>query len=256
MRFNEFVETDKETFIEMFRKFLPIAMKVIGLESLPKIIFEKEIYSPEQPTFGQYVNAKHVLYVGLANRHPNDILRTLAHELVHYKQDTEHQLNDLSGETGSPEENQAHAVAGVVMRHFNKQYPEYLKTKPIVAENKDVDEARYAGNLGIMELIKFFQEHPELKPQYDKIKMEHGAIEAMKFALKAINAELEGEPYSVTENFADGRNPQDKGDSARHGIKKGMTIAQLKKIRSSKTASPRKKQLAHWQINMRQGRKK
>ena len=60
----------------------------------------------------------------------------------------------------------------------------------------------------------------------------------------------------VTENFKDGRNPQDKGDSARHGIPKNATIAQLKKIRSSKTASPRKKQLAHWQINMRQGRAK
>ncbi len=60
----------------------------------------------------------------------------------------------------------------------------------------------------------------------------------------------------LSENFADGRNPQDKGDSKRHGISKGMTIAQLKKIRSSDRASPRKKQLAHWQINMRQGKKK
>lgn len=60
----------------------------------------------------------------------------------------------------------------------------------------------------------------------------------------------------VDENFADGKNSQDKGDSARHGIRKGMTIAQLKKIRSSNSASARKKQLAHWQINMRQGRKK
>lgn len=60
----------------------------------------------------------------------------------------------------------------------------------------------------------------------------------------------------MNENFQDGRNPQDKGDSARHGIPKKATIAQLKKIRSSKTASPRKKQLAHWQINMRQGKKK
>ena len=58
------------------------------------------------------------------------------------------------------------------------------------------------------------------------------------------------------ENFIDGRNPQDKGDSARHGIPKKASIAQLKKIRSSKTASKRKKQLAHWQINMRTGRKK
>jgi len=60
----------------------------------------------------------------------------------------------------------------------------------------------------------------------------------------------------VGENFADGKNPQDKGDSARHGIKKGTSIAQLKKIRSSDSASARKKQLAHWQINMRQGKEK
>ena len=60
----------------------------------------------------------------------------------------------------------------------------------------------------------------------------------------------------VTENFADGKGPGKPGDSKRAGIPKGATITQLKKIRSSNTASARKKQLAHWQINMRQGRKK
>ncbi len=60
----------------------------------------------------------------------------------------------------------------------------------------------------------------------------------------------------VTENFSDGQGPGKPGDSKRAGIPKGATITQLKKIRSSKTASARKKQLAHWQINMRQGRKK
>ena len=60
----------------------------------------------------------------------------------------------------------------------------------------------------------------------------------------------------ITENFADGRGPGKPGDSKRAGIPKGATITQLQKIRSSKTASARKKQLAHWQINMRQGKKK
>jgi hypothetical protein len=54
---------------------------------------------------------------------------------------------------------------------------------------------------------------------------------------------------SMAENFMDGRNPQDKGDMARHGLK-NKTIAQLKKIRGSDSASPRKKQLAHFYINM------
>jgi len=53
----------------------------------------------------------------------------------------------------------------------------------------------------------------------------------------------------LRENFMDNKNPQDKGDMARHGLK-GKTIVQLKKIRSSDSASPRKKQLAHWYINM------
>jgi len=56
------------------------------------------------------------------------------------------------------------------------------------------------------------------------------------------------------ENFMDGRNPQDKGDMARHGLR-GKSIAQLKKVRSSDTASPRQKQLAHWFINMHGKRK-
>ncbi|NDH49057.1 MAG: hypothetical protein EBY41_00650 [Proteobacteria bacterium] len=51
------------------------------------------------------------------------------------------------------------------------------------------------------------------------------------------------------ENFMDGKNPQDKGDMARHGLK-GKSISQLKKIRSSDKASKRQKQLAHWYINM------
>jgi hypothetical protein len=56
------------------------------------------------------------------------------------------------------------------------------------------------------------------------------------------------------ENFKDGRNPQDKGDSARHGLK-GKSAAELRSIRSSDSASPRKKQLAHWLLNFHHNKK-
>lgn len=58
----------------------------------------------------------------------------------------------------------------------------------------------------------------------------------------------------IRENFMDGRNPQDKGDSARHGLK-NKTAAELRKIRSSENVSPRKKQLAHWLLNFVKKRK-
>jgi hypothetical protein len=55
------------------------------------------------------------------------------------------------------------------------------------------------------------------------------------------------------ENFADGKGPGRPGDSQRHGIPKGATMAQLQKAAKS---PGRKGQLARWQINMRRGRKK
>jgi hypothetical protein len=533
MRAQEF-DNPKEKFAVMFRKFLPLAMKIIGLESLPKFVFDKNLNTGEQPSFGAYSIDNQTLFVALANRHPNDILRTVAHELVHYKQDTAHELKDNSGMTGSPEENQANQVAGIVMRHFNKRYPEFLKNKPIISESagdrgdiptgpgeqlipfpqgttmvdvsdvydwyklgmviSDLDDAdpkmfgqgaphtviafgseeeehkllpllkrlglkvhdidrpedvkkaipakmlakdlaetirkmgsqyrlvsKSGKNLGTYpsksgaekrerqvqyfkhvdeklnrtgsnELVifdiddtllhttaqikvikdgkpirsltnqefnnyklgpgeefdfgefrnaqKFEEESVPIGPMLDKLKQDlasgknvvmltaradfdnqkavwrtfkrHGidinrdvhlfragnlpgsespavkkAIHVSKWlntgnyskivmyddseknltvfkSLEKKFPDVEFEAHHVSEegdtkqveNFADGRNPQDKGDSARHGIRKGITIAQLKKIRSSDSASPRKKQLAHWQINMRQGRKK
>jgi hypothetical protein len=57
----------------------------------------------------------------------------------------------------------------------------------------------------------------------------------------------------LEENFADGRHPEDKGDSHRHGIPKKASLSQLDKIGHG---SGRKAQLARWQANMRRGRKK
>jgi hypothetical protein len=117
--------------VEMFQKFLPLAMEILELDSLPKMVFATKVTDTEQPTFGLYSNGDKELHVALTNRHPNDILRTVAHELTHYKQDINNELNNNSGETGSNEENEANATAGIIMRHFNKRYPEYLKSKPL-----------------------------------------------------------------------------------------------------------------------------
>lgn len=94
----------------------------------------------------------------------------------------------------------------------------------------------------------FGQGPPQTVLSFGGEPLEHEYIKYLK--------QLGLDTHDIDENFADGRNPQDKGDSARHGIKKKSSISTLKKIRSSDTASPRKKQLAHWQINMRQGKKR
>lgn len=127
----------KPTLIDALRDFLPIAVKHLKLDHIPKIRLVKEIADSNQPTFGRYVNKEKIIYIVVDNRNPVDVLRTLAHELVHYQQGEEHRLDQDSGNTGSPIEDEANAEGGVIMRLFNQAHPVYMKSDPIeVAESK------------------------------------------------------------------------------------------------------------------------
>jgi hypothetical protein len=55
------------------------------------------------------------------------------------------------------------------------------------------------------------------------------------------------------ENFADGRNPQDKGDAKRYGVN---TKASVSSLRKTAKQGGRKGQLAHWMANMKSGKAK
>ena len=127
-----FDNSRKLTLIDALEDFLPMAMSHLNISVLPKITFQKDVYSAEHPTFGRFTNDSKVVFVDIENRHPNDILRTLAHELVHFAQNERGELDQHSGDTGSDAENEANATAGVIMRNFNKKFPEYLKLEPVV----------------------------------------------------------------------------------------------------------------------------
>jgi len=123
---------DNQAFAESMRLFLELCKDELDLEKLPKIIWlTTGGISGAHPTFGMFSNKDQVIRIEIKNRHPLDIMRTLAHELVHYKQWLKKELNSKSGETGSPQENQAHAVAGIIMRHFDRAHPELFKSNPV-----------------------------------------------------------------------------------------------------------------------------
>jgi len=65
---------------------------------------------------------------------------------------------------------------------------------------------------------------------------------------------LQYDAYMVKENFADGRNPQDKGDSKRYHVPTKSSVSNLRKF--AKSHSGRAAQLAHWAANMKAGRAK
>lgn len=58
----------------------------------------------------------------------------------------------------------------------------------------------------------------------------------------------------MAENFADGRHPEDKGDSKRYHVPTKSSVSNLRKF--AKNHSGRAAQLAHWAANMKAGRAK
>ena len=126
--FEMFNEPKQLTLIDALRDFLPIAIAHLELDHIPKI---KLVKSLDDTTFGHFNSNEQVIYAVVANRNPVDILRTIAHEMTHYKQGQEHQLTNDSGETGSTIEDEANAEGGVIMREFNEQFPQYLQSSSV-----------------------------------------------------------------------------------------------------------------------------
>jgi len=112
----------------MITHLLQLCKRELEINELPPIsILKDETTTGGGTSFGQFTDGG--IKVVSAGRHPMDVMRTLAHELVHWKQRVEGM--EMDGSDGSETENQANAVAGIIMRKFGQMYPEYfLNTLP------------------------------------------------------------------------------------------------------------------------------
>ena len=140
--------------------------------------------------------------------------------------------------------------------NFDEIYGKYLK---VTDNNGDPSKPGFSLVTPLNGDSWNWRERPEFKDLVKQKLNNPGFLGDHKY--QQIVDAMSGKQFDSTkhiakENFHDGKNPQDRGDSARHGIAKKSSLASLDKIVHSKTASPRKKQLAHWQANMRRGRAK
>ena len=125
-------QLDHAKFGPMLDTFVQFASKKLGIQSLPQISLQK---GEMQTSFGGYSPQNKSIVVVTKNRHPMDVYRTVAHELVHHKQNEDGNLGkDIAaeGSTGSPIENEANAEAGKIMRWFAKKNPDAFKSNQIV----------------------------------------------------------------------------------------------------------------------------
>jgi hypothetical protein len=107
-------------------EFIKFAIKNLGIQSPPRnlsLSYDTN-RAKEMKSFGFFSPDDNKIWVYCGNRNMADILRTLAHELVHRKQDEDGRISYESGKTGSDIENEANAKAGVLLRDFGKQHEE------------------------------------------------------------------------------------------------------------------------------------
>ena len=107
-------------------EFIKYAIKNLEIQNPPRnlSLSYDNAKAKEMKSFGYFNPNENKIWVYVGNRNMGDILRTLAHELVHRKQDEDGRISYESGKTGSDIENEANAMAGVLLRDFGKQHEE------------------------------------------------------------------------------------------------------------------------------------
>jgi len=125
-----FCEDNDDTLVH---DFIQHTAMELGIDPMPEIVLHTDPeWSTNNHSFGRYDPESHTLNVSMPNRHILDVLRTVAHELVHCSQNQQHgNLPPNAGETGSRWENDANARAGIIMRDWANTHPEHFELPPL-----------------------------------------------------------------------------------------------------------------------------
>jgi hypothetical protein len=120
----ESLMTKEDSVIRQVANFVNFAKEFLGIHDNVKVklAFER---TPDLKTTAYY-STNGFLVVYAKDRATIDVCRSIAHELVHHKQNLEGKLKDAikDGEDGSPIENEANAVAGILIRKYGRLNPE------------------------------------------------------------------------------------------------------------------------------------
>ena len=120
--------TTRSQFESILKKFLIFLKRELKFYyDIPIILVDDVDFSKNNKTFGMMYSDK--IVISIVNRHPIDILRTVAHEYIHHKQLVDGKR--LNGNAGSSSENEANAKAGEILRKYGSLHSELFDLIPI-----------------------------------------------------------------------------------------------------------------------------
>lgn len=109
---------------QLTSEFIKFCCKNLAITTPCKVYFTGKRGGPIQTTASFNPNNNDI-WIYVKNRNMlADPLRSLAHEIRHYKQNLDGVLTDTSGNDGSPHENEANSFSGLMIRMFGKMHPE------------------------------------------------------------------------------------------------------------------------------------
>ena len=109
---------------EILKKFIIFVSQNLNLDDSCKIYLSSKRNNHLETT-ASYNRENHNIWIYVKNRNMlGDILRSLAHEMMHFKQNLRGDLHLNSGKDGSPHENEANTFSGIMIRKFGRMFPE------------------------------------------------------------------------------------------------------------------------------------
>ena len=124
---------DMSALTGMVKQFYPYAQKYLGFDKPAEIVYQSDPANAQDPLgkTAHYQPDNYTVTLYVDGRHPKDLLRSLAHELVHHTQNCRGDLcADKMGETGEGyaqtnkhlRKMEQEAYASMVMRDWEDQY--------------------------------------------------------------------------------------------------------------------------------------
>lgn len=144
--------------LSTLKDFIAYCKKELNIQVLPKIsLIANRDFVLKYRSFGEYNPNTKAIKVFYAGRNLADVCRSLAHELCHHRQNELGFLSSGAGNTGSDIENDANAMAGILMRDYGKLNVDVYEIPSTQAlnEKKQVGTLyHFTGYTGMVAIIK------------------------------------------------------------------------------------------------------
>jgi type IV secretory pathway VirD2 relaxase len=111
----EFLSDKKKKALVEFAKFVK---SELGIKDMPTISLQNGRKELKTTASYDYTKENKIVKINAKNRALVDVMRSLAHELVHHKQWEDGRLEVRPADIGSPEEDEANALAGRYIKMF------------------------------------------------------------------------------------------------------------------------------------------